>query len=136
MMNKFFINSFILGIISFINVCYAKTIEDPVAKHDAAQCATYLCKSLPSYATEYIQSGCVGKFYDYIQTNFKSVEQINLPVENLIQVQNQSNIQTDLNRLMALSVLSFGSALILGYLLSVYEKKNIKIFTLIQNKEF
>lgn len=135
-MYKLIINSFLFGIIYLLNFCYAKTIEDPIAKHDASQCGIYLCKSLPSYATEYIQSGCLDNFNDYLQSNIKSINEINLPNENLIELSNQSVKETNINTLITLSIISFSGALFLGYIVSINEKKNMRTTILIQNKEF
>jgi hypothetical protein len=52
---------------SIISSILGKSIEDPVARHDANQCGTYLCASMPSYTTEYLQSGCIGEFQEYVK---------------------------------------------------------------------
>ncbi len=59
---------------SIITSILGKSIEDPVARHDANQCGTYLCPSMPAYATEYLQSGCEGEFQEYmkVETEVKS----------------------------------------------------------------
>ena len=37
---------------------YTKSIEDPVARHDLHQCASYLCPEIYNEIIEYLRSGC------------------------------------------------------------------------------
>ena len=53
---KIFIHSIL------IMSCYCKSIEDPVARHDLHQCATYLCPEIYNEIIEYLRSGCVDDF--------------------------------------------------------------------------
>ncbi len=52
----------------------AKTIEDPVAKHDINECSNYLCSSYSSLASEYIATGCIGSFDNYVDTKISTTK--------------------------------------------------------------
>ena len=65
-----------------------KSIEDPVARHDAKECGVYLCPSIPTYATTYLQNGCNGEFQEYIHKNILLKEAL-LPSHLDFQQQNE-----------------------------------------------
>lgn len=106
-MYKPLLKSFLFGIISLFIFCYAKNIDEHVSE-------TYLCKSLPPYTTEYIKSQS----------------------ENLIETNDQTINTISFDKIIAISILLFGSTLVLRYLFCIQEKKNINTTILIQNKEF
>jgi hypothetical protein len=45
-----------------------KHTTDPVARHDARSCALYLCPALADHATEYLQTGCIDTFKNFLKT--------------------------------------------------------------------
>ena len=45
----------------------SRSTYDPVARHDAKSCALYLCPSLQSEATAFLQSGCKESFRDFLR---------------------------------------------------------------------
>ncbi len=49
---------FLLCLVGLVDVHAGRTVEDPVARHDARQCGTYLCKKYADVATAYLESGC------------------------------------------------------------------------------
>lgn len=52
---------------------FARSVEDPVARHDARECGTFMCARMPAAATAYIQAGCVGSFADFVDAFDASV---------------------------------------------------------------
>lgn len=44
----------------------AKSIEDPSARHDAKECAQYMCPAYPNAAEKFIGQGCEGDFESFI----------------------------------------------------------------------
>ncbi len=130
---------FVLNINTLIIGLVAKTIEDPVAKHDAKQCAIYLCSRLPDIATSYIESGCLGNFKDYINDVIKPT---NLNLENIKKTEliesisdtNSSNY-VELNTLFYMITFSLVSSMALGYLLRNTEKTSYR-YWMVQQKEF
>ncbi len=125
--------SFILGIKNI----FAKTIEDPVARHDAQQCGIYLCRSLPVLAKEYIQSGCIGSFYEHIKSNIPDMkENLNLVSKNIQENSQYSGDIVNGKKLIYFSIFSLITSLIGGYILGLYDKKLIMKKYISQNKNF
>ncbi len=131
--NKYF--SYIC-VVNLIGLVYSKTIEDPVARHDAKQCGTYLCSSLPTLASQYLQSGCVGHFYDYIKNNTEYHEHLNLVslktkqlIENNLQLENNLKLQNlegvDMMSLWTLTIFSFIISLYVGYRFGKLDKTKL-----------
>jgi hypothetical protein len=100
----------------------SKSIEDPVARHDANQCGTYLCSSIPTYATQYLQSGCQGQFIDFIKSQeelFNKELKSNMEMyENSEKVVDQNGVNQ--NIVIILGILSGFFSLTVGY---IYGKK-------------
>ncbi len=131
---------YILFLISFLSIAkniLAKTIEDPVARHDAQQCGIYLCRSLPTLATEYIQSGCVGSFYESIKSNISDIqENLNLVSKNIQEYNLYDNNIVNCKKIIYLSIFSLITSLVIGYFLGLYDKKIIMKKYISQNKNF
>ena len=65
MKHTWFIALLVLGGV----VVDSKSIQDPVARHDAKQCGTYLCPRFAEAATAYLESGCRTSFKDFLGAN-------------------------------------------------------------------
>lgn len=126
---------FIYFLFLFFVITQGKSIEDPVAKHDANQCATYLCGSMPVYATKYLQSGCNGQFSDFVKLeeeneNIQKVES-ELNVLLLYQKNNEKNIiyENNVNQMVVilLGILSGFFSLTVGYMCGKSDFYNINI---------
>jgi hypothetical protein len=52
-----------------VGACHARSVQDPVARHDARQCGTYLCPRFADSATSYLESGCKTSFKDFLKKN-------------------------------------------------------------------
>ena len=113
-----------------IVLSYCKSIEDPVARHDAKQCGTYLCSGLPTLASQYIQSGCIGHFSDYIQKSISTTtsENLNLYVESATVPIRNSDLYVNYITLAFLGTLCVLSSTFIGYKYAhidkVYQIKN------------
>ena len=105
-----------------IVLSFGKTIEDPVARHDAKQCGTYLCSGLPTLATQYIQSGCVGQFSNYILKSITTDENLNLLVETSNQIKTNQENNVNFIGLGFLATLCFISSTFIGYKYSKIDK--------------
>ena len=57
-----------------LGLVFAKTIEDPVPRHDVSMCAVFLCPSVVSNVKEYLVSGCDGTLKEFLRgrTNTKN----------------------------------------------------------------
>jgi hypothetical protein len=103
----------------------SKSIEDPVARHDANQCGTYLCSSMPTYATQYLQSGCEGQFIDFIKLQEEILNKelkSNMEMyESSEKVVNKNGVNQ--NIVIMLGILSGFFSLTVGY---IYGKKEHK----------
>ncbi len=100
---------------------YGKSIEDPVARHDANQCATYLCPSMPEYATTYLQEGCVGRFKDYMESKRNKEDISNLLLIEEEETSYKEGVGIDLEVVTILGVISGMISLGIGY----YEKRRV-----------
>ncbi len=98
-----------------IVLSFGKTIEDPVARHDAKQCGTYLCSGLPTLATQYIQSGCVGQFSNYILKSITTDENLNLLVETSNQIKTNQEHNVNFIALGFLGTICFIFSTFIGY---------------------
>ncbi len=112
-----------------IVLSYCKSIEDPVSRHDAKQCGTYLCSGLPILASKYIQSGCIGQFSDYIQKSISTTsENLNLYVESANEPSINSGVYVSYQTLIFLGTLCVLSSTFIGYKYAhidkVYQIKN------------
>lgn len=92
--------------LSFFVSVFSKSIEDPVAKHDANQCGTYLCPTIPSYATRYLQSGCNGEFKDYIEHEITTESKTNIENINLIEEKSISKEGVNNNVVIVMGIMS------------------------------
>ncbi len=122
--NKLFIK--IILFFNFINIIFG-AIQDPVARHDLSECATYLCPTYRNIAEDYIGSGCVGEFKDYFNENFKKSKEensLNMILKNSIN--NEKNIDTniDTNTVFVLTTLSSLISLYIGFIYAKKEKMN------------
>ncbi len=132
--NKMYLSMFLILLVGLFIKVSGKTIEDPVARHDAKQCGTYLCSRLPDLATSYIQSGCTGKFTDYISELVKP-EELNLELIESVPVKKIINNDVDFNTLFYMIILSFIISMALGYWLRNTEKTSYR-YWMVQQKEF
>ncbi len=116
--NKTFIK--IILFFNFINIIFC-AIEDPVARHDLSECATYLCPTYKNMAKDYLASGCVGDFKDYFELNYiEKNNELNMLSENTIDKKEYIN----LNTLLFLTTFSSLISLYIGYIFSKNEKEN------------
>lgn len=112
-----------------------KTIEDPVARHDAKQCGIYLCSKLPDMATSYIQSGCMGSFSEHIQ-NLTHIVREQITKTELFETNTINNTNyVDFQTMIFIVTFSFCVSAFLGYYLRNSEKTHYR-YWLIQQKEF
>ncbi len=118
--NKLFIK--ILLFFNFINIIFG-AIQDPVARHDLSECATYLCPTFRNMAEDYMKSGCVGEFKDFFNENFKeSKEENELIMVSKNDIHNEKDIDT--NTLFVLTTLSSLISLYIGFIYAKREKMN------------
>ncbi len=109
-------------------------IEDPVARHDSKECGTYLCSKIPTLATQYIQSGCIGEFTDFIKEQVKTVgfeHNQNSHTTNLMTYNTKTNdieencdiseINTPINILAVISALVLIFSTTIGYFFGKHE---------------
>lgn len=112
-MKIFFIYFFIL--FSFLE---GKSIEDPVARHDANECGTYLCPSMSLYATKYLQSGCETEFQIFVKELFQKNESMMLFSKDNNEDNNGSSVNNSVFILLCISSGVF--SLLLGYIVGKY----------------
>ncbi len=121
-------NNFVLKIIlciCFIICIYSKQIEDPVARHDANMCGTYLCPGLPDLASKYIMSGCEKEFSEFINYEINNKEEIESKMELLIENDNE-NVGYSKLLLIILAIVSSLISSSCGYYIGKYECKKYK----------
>jgi hypothetical protein len=104
----------LLPILSFTTIALGKSIQDPVARHDAKECGTYLCPSIPTYATAYLQSGCYGEFQEYIRQNHI--------LKGEVQIKEKTD-GSDKNIIILLSGMSGVISFLVGYLYGKKERE-------------
>ncbi len=97
-------------------------IEDPVARHDVSECATYLCPTYRNIAKDYLKSGCVGTFKDYFEINYKEEERHML---EMIKKKNENN-NINISTLLSLVSISTLISLYIGFIFSKKEKEKEK----------
>ncbi len=118
--NKLFIK--ILLFFNFINIIFG-AIQDPVARHDLLECATYLCPTYRNMAEDYMKNGCVGEFKDFFNENFKESKEENSL--NMISKNNVSNkTDIDINTVFVLTTLSSLISLYVGFVYAKREQMN------------
>ncbi len=102
-----------------------KSIIDPVARHDARQCGTYLCNSMPDYATAYLEEGCNGEFSAFLQryTEDNLKKEVRQPQE-LKEFRSQHDNMVNLKTMVYLLLFSTLACWVIGYLYGMYEYKN------------
>ncbi len=113
-------------------ICYllyinGKQIEDPVARHDANMCGTYLCPGLPDLASKYIQSGCEKEFREFLNEEIKSTGKEQILELNTIETENDGLTK------MVLIIMAIFSGLLsstCGYYVGIWERKNVKKVTI------
>jgi hypothetical protein len=65
---------------TFLAFAFGKSYEDPVARHDANQCAGYLTQLCPRYSEalkQYLERGCQGSFKQFVQL-------LDIPIPNTL----------------------------------------------------
>lgn len=68
-MNIYTLVTSLFLIVVFAETATARSVQDPVARHDAKQCGTYLCPRFADAATSYLESGCKTSFKEFLGTN-------------------------------------------------------------------
>ncbi len=117
---NYIIKIFIL-IIFFNNILCA--IEDPVARHDLSECATYLCPTFRNMAEEYLKSGCVGEFKSYFETHYSETHDLELL--NMVSNSESSNKENiNITTLVFLTTLSSLVSLYVGFIRGKKDKQN------------
>jgi hypothetical protein len=111
--NKLYIK--IILFLNFIHILFG-AIQDPVARHDLSECATYLCPTFRNMAEDYLGSGCVGEFKDYFKANYIEV--------NLMESETNKVETINLSTLLFLMTLSTFISLYIGYTFSQKEKED------------
>ncbi len=113
----------ILQIVFILQTVYSKSIEDPVARHDSNMCGTYLCKSFPLFATEYLENGCEGEFKEFINNKVSESKSTQLLLKEYYNEKINLKLKDYINN-SVLFVMIIGGIIIsstTGYLYGYYE---------------
>ena len=106
---------------------FSKSIQDPVARHDTYQCATYLCPEVHLYANEYITNGCENDFKDFIVQKIKN-ESSNNDLSNellLISSDQNQNEYVSIETFMTLQFLTFILSSFTGFSIAKFRNDQI-----------
>ncbi len=122
--NLYLTQIFILIVLISILNSDAKQIQDPVARHDANMCGTYLCPGLPDLATKYLESGCEEEFKIFLNNEIYNKEK---ELNNLeLFVNNNSNDNYTKLSLIIIAILSGLLSSTCGYYIGKWEGKKYK----------
>lgn len=66
MMKYYFVFMCVIATFAKSHSSNSRTVEDPVARHDANECGRYLCPRYADFATAYLQAGCKTSFKDFV----------------------------------------------------------------------
>ncbi len=122
--NYYLIQIFILYFFLIILCIDAKQIEDPVARHDANMCSTYLCPGLPDLATKYLESGCEEEFKVFLNNEINKKEKESKNLELFA----NNNSYDGYNKLILITMAIFSGLIssTCGYYIGKWEGKNYK----------
>ncbi len=121
MNQSFFIKIFLL--FQFLNIIFG-AIEDPVARHDLSECATYLCPKYRVMSEDYMREGCVGEFKDYVLKGSLKEEAESIRLNMISENDIHEKESVSINSVLFLSTISSLISLYIGFYFGKKEKMN------------
>lgn len=86
-------------------------IEGKDKSYSSEECGSYLCPSIPEYATQYLKDGCHGDFSESLNQQ-----------KMMIMMEVQKEYNTKLNNVLLFGCISSAASLAIGYLYGKFDQ--------------